>query len=139
VVDHAVAERRGRNQTPLAVVQAKVGVCAGLIGLRAQFILQARQFGFCIELEIKDLFFIALAAPRGAIRGIEVTEIADVRIKVVVGFHFKKFFRLGGKHRPPDPPSENRKSAIRIQNQNQGVTTRQPENRCRCNGRLGCT
>jgi len=66
VMHHAVTEGRGAHQPPLAVVQAKVGVWAGLVGVSRPLILEAHQFRFRVELEGIDLDLVTLALAESA-------------------------------------------------------------------------
>jgi len=84
---HAVTKGRGRDQAWLGVVDAKVIVRAGRVGVRQQLGPQVAQVALQVVLERRHVRVAALAA-RGVLeRQPQILEIGDERVQMFVCFH----------------------------------------------------
>ena len=89
---HAVSKGRGGNEARLGVIDAKVGVRAGRVGVRFELGFQVEQVPLQVKLKCGHVGRVALSA-RGVLeRQPQILEIGDERVQMFVCFHGRIIF-----------------------------------------------
>jgi len=87
MMHHAVAKRRGTDQTADRIVYVETAICAWRIGTRGQSLMQLPELGFEVQLEAPHVGTQALALPGFVVGQQQIGEGDQRRIQVSIGFH----------------------------------------------------
>lgn len=83
----AVAEGRGRDAAAFRFMDVEMAIRAWLVRFAAQIILQFVQICLLVVLERGDGLRAAFAAPRVAIRPVQIFKITHLVVQMLVRFH----------------------------------------------------